>query len=94
MLQQLVGHAAGAALEARLQRPDFAHVGGDAVLDRELVFLCVDHNRHGLEQGRHRMFTTCLEFGPFSQHLMPQQRGEQKAGRHAAALIDALVGAL
>ena len=92
MFQQLVGRLAGAPLEARLHRPQIAHVGRDTALQRQFLGLRVEHIVGGQMQGWNRIFAGGLVGIPFFDDLVPQQRGKQEAGRNRFAFPHALVG--
>gem|GEM_PF-5173865 len=92
IFQQFIRRAAGAAFEARLHGPDVAHVGGDAALQGQVLGLRFQHVVGGQVQRRDRRFAGGAVGGPLLQHLVPQQRGEQEARRHALAGFDARVG--
>ena len=60
----------------------------------KFVGLRIEHVIGGEVQRRYREFAGGLVSGPFFQHLMPQQRRKQEAGRNRLAGLDALVGAV
>ncbi len=94
VFDQTVGIARGAAFEARLQRPDFAHVGGDAPLDGQALGLSCQHFVSGLIERHEGGDAFGQQRVPALLHVMPKQAGEEEAGAGGLALGDALVGVL
>ena len=92
--EQPVRTLAGALQEARLQRPDFLHVGGETVRDGELLRLCPHHVIHRPVQRGDRRFAFVLEPLPRREHFVPQQCREQESRRDRLARKDALIGVL
>src|SRR5436309_1148532 len=92
--QEAEGTAAAPLLEARLQRPDLLHHGGEAARNGELVGLDVEHGVHRLVQSGDRFLPPLLRFLPRREHLVPQQRSEQERGRHGFSRAPAAVGLL
>src|SRR5471030_3232318 len=85
MLQQLVRRLAVAALEARLHRPDVAHVGADLALQRQFFGLRIEHVVGREMQRRDGLFAGGAIGGPLLQNLVPQQRREQESRRDGLA---------
>ena len=91
MLEQPVRALAGALLEARLQRPDFLDRRLEPARDRDLLRLLAQHLVHRVEQCRDRLSAAGPRGFPGRENLVPEERGEQKAGRDAAVLAHAVV---
>src|SRR2546425_8154179 len=59
---------------------------GEAPWDGELVGLDVEHCVHRLEQRRDRLQSPLLGFFPRREHLVPQERREQRSEEHTSEL--------
>ena len=80
------------ALEARLHRPDVAHIGRDTALNRELFGLTIEHIIGSEMECRNRILAGRFISIPFLEHLMPQQRRKQEARRDRLTLTHTFVG--
>ena len=83
---------AGALRKARLQAPDFLHVGGVAARDGEHFHLGLDDLFHGLIKRRDGPFARSFKFLRNRQHFMPQQGGEQEGRGNRLVFLDAQIG--
>ena len=81
-----------AALQAGLQHPDLAHVGTQLAAARDVADAGIKHRVHRLLQRWHRVCAVGLPLLPAGQHVMPQQAGQQEAGRHRLVLAHPPVG--
>ena len=93
LFEQAERSASDAFVEARLQGPDFLHVGHEAALDREVFGLGREHIVGRREQGRQGRHAAAFALLPEPAHLRPEQRGEQETRRGRLVGADARVGA-
>src|SRR5262245_41014617 len=80
MLEQAPRPLAEALQEARLHGPDFHHVAAEAMGDRELLALRLQHPVHRGLQRRHRVLAPRHAGLPRDEDLVPHQRREQESG--------------
>jgi hypothetical protein len=92
MFKQSIRLAAGAALEARLKRPDFPHIGDKTLLDCELFALLVQREVDRSHECGDGVIPPGDSGLPTRSDLLPKQRGKQKPWANTFTFPHSLVG--